>query len=67
MDYKWYGDVPANSSVQQGDIIVNCNIILPNEQHYQAIIENKENEVPLDIIEINCVDIPKDEIKNYLQ
>ena len=55
MNYKWYDDVPANSSIEQGDIVENCNIILPNEQHYQAISEGKENIVPLDIIEINVI------------
>jgi len=55
VDYKWYDDVPANSPIEQGDIIENCKIIVPNEYHYQVIIENKENNVPLDIIEINCI------------
>ena len=38
MEYKWYDDVPANSSIEQGDIVENCNILVPNEQHYQAFI-----------------------------
>jgi hypothetical protein len=55
VDYKWYDDVPANSFIEQGDIVENCNILVPNEQHYQAILENKENKVPIDIIEINAI------------
>jgi hypothetical protein len=55
VDYKWYDDVPANSPIEQGDIIENCNILVPNEHHYQAILEDKENETPLDIIEINGI------------
>ena len=55
MDYKWYDDVLPNSPIEQGDIIENCKILVPNELHYQAILENKENEVPLDIIEINSI------------
>jgi len=57
MDYEWYGDIPANSPVEQGDIVENCNIIIPNEQHYQAIWERGENEEPLDIsVEILEID-----------
>jgi hypothetical protein len=56
MDFKWYDDIPANSTIEQGDIIENCNVIIPNEKHYQAILENKENEEALNVIEI----------KNYL-
>jgi hypothetical protein len=55
MEYKWYDDVPAASPIEQGDIVENCKILVPNELHYQAILENKENEVPLDIIEINSI------------
>jgi hypothetical protein len=55
VEYKWYEDVSANSSVEQGDVIEKCNIIMPNELHYQAILDGKENKVPLDIIEINGI------------
>jgi len=55
VDYKWYDDVPANSSIEQGDIVEKCNILVPNEQHYQAVLESKENKAPLDIIEINGI------------
>jgi len=55
VSYKWYDDVPANSSIEQGDIVEKCKVILPNEQHYQAILESKENKAPLDIAEINGI------------
>ena len=55
MDYKWYDDVPANFSIEQGDIVENCKVILPNEEHYQAILDSKENSAPLDIAEINGI------------
>jgi hypothetical protein len=55
VDYKWYDDVPVNSSIEQGDILEKCNLIIPNEQHYQALIEGKEHEVPLDVIAINAI------------
>jgi hypothetical protein len=55
VDYKWYDDVPADSSIEQGDIIEQCNILVPNEQHYQAISEDRENETPLDIKQINGI------------
>jgi hypothetical protein len=55
MEYKWYDDVSTCSFIEQGDIIENCNIIIANEQHYQAMMENKENKEPLDIKEINGI------------
>ena len=72
MEYNWYDDIPPNSSIEQGDIIENCNIILPNEQHYQNIIDNKENETQLDVIEINGIvlsqscDIKNDKINSII-
>ena len=55
MDYKWYDDVPANSSIAQGDIVEKCNLIIPNERHYQAILENKEHNEELEIKEIDGI------------
>lgn len=55
MSYNWYDDVPANSFLEQGDIIEGCKIIIPNDQHYQAILEDHENSEPIDIIEINGI------------
>ena len=55
MKYKWYDDVPANSSIEQGDIIEKCSIIIPNELHYQAILDGKENNEPLEIKKINGI------------
>jgi len=55
VDYIWYDDVPANSSIEQGDILEGCNVIIPNEQHYQALLESKEHETPLDVIAINAI------------
>ena len=51
MDYE----VPANSPVEQGDIVECCNIIIPKEVHYLAISDNMETEEPFDIIEINGI------------
>jgi len=72
MDYKWYDDVPANSSIEQGDILENCNVIIPNEKHYKALLESKEHEVPLDVIAINAIvlsqscDIQNDKIDSII-
>jgi hypothetical protein len=55
MEYKWYEDVPANSTIEQGDIVERCNIIIPNERHYSAILNNDENSETLDIKEINGI------------
>ena len=53
MDYPWYDDVPPGTSIEQGDIIEKCALIIPNENHYKAIIDKNENVEPLDIKEIN--------------
>jgi len=74
VEYKWYDDVPPKSPIEQGDIIENCNIIIPNEQHYQAILESEKNEnaEPLDVIDINCIvlsqscDIQNDNIDSII-
>jgi len=55
VDYKWYDDIPANSSIEQGDILEKCNVIIPNEKHYRALQESKEHKVPLDVIAINAI------------
>jgi hypothetical protein len=65
VDYKWYDDVPANSSIEQGDIVEKCNILVPNEQHYQAILESRENKVPLDVVQIDGIILSQScDIKN---
>jgi len=72
VEYKWYDEVPANSSIEQGDILERCNVIIPNERHYQALQENKEHEVPLDVIAINAIvlsqscDIQNDKIDSII-
>ena len=55
MDYPWYDDVPPGTSIEQGDIIEKCALIIPNENHYKAIIDKNENVEPLDIKEINGI------------
>jgi hypothetical protein len=55
VNYDWYDNVQADSSIEQGDIIENCNILIPNEQHYEAILESRENNNPVDVIEINGI------------
>jgi hypothetical protein len=72
VDYPWYDDIAADSSLAQGDIIEQCNVIVPNEQHYQAILENRNNEVGLDIKIINGIvlsqscDIENDKIDSII-
>jgi hypothetical protein len=55
VDYQWYGDVSANSALEQGDIIEKFHILVANEQHYQAILESRENIDPLDVVEIDGI------------
>jgi hypothetical protein len=55
MEYEWYSDISENSDIEQGDIVERCNIIMPNERHYSAILNNDENNEPLDIKEIDGI------------
>ena len=55
MDYEWYDEIPANSPVEQGDIVECCNIIIPKEEHYLALSENRKHGEPLDVLEIDGI------------
>lgn len=42
MEYPWYEEIQRTCKITQGDIIPDCPIPLPNEELFQAILENKE-------------------------
>jgi len=54
-NYPWYEDVNGEAELEQGEIITDCSVILPNNEHYQNIINNIENNLPLDIIQFNGI------------
>jgi len=51
--YDWYAEISENESLEQGDIIERCSVIMPNEQHYNAILNN--DTLDIDVIEINGI------------
>jgi hypothetical protein len=55
MKFEWYKEVGPESQLEQGDILEKCNIILPNEHHYFAIISGVETQEPMDILQINAI------------
>ncbi len=55
MSFQWYEEVGPITQLEQGDILEKCNIILPNEKHYSAIISDEETDEPMDIQEINAI------------
>ncbi|MDR0306981.1 MAG: hypothetical protein LBI42_09130 [Chitinispirillales bacterium] len=65
--YDWYADIPANMSLEQGDIIEKCNII---EQNYDAILNGDESE--MNVITIDAIvlsqscDIENDKIDSII-
>ncbi len=43
--FKWYKEIQKSTSLSQGDILFNCQIILPNEEIYESLLdENYEPE-----------------------
>jgi len=70
--YDWYADVPAGEQLEQGDIIEKCNLLIPSEKHYEAILKNEETDSPIDIEMINAItlsqscDIVNDKIDSII-
>jgi len=55
MQYEWYKEVFENEPLEQGDIIEKCNFLIPDMDHYDAILKNIETEKPIDIKEVNAI------------
>ena len=51
--YDWYTEILANESLEQGDIIEKCNVIIPNAQSYDAISNGEISDI--NVIEINGI------------
>jgi len=50
--YPWYDDVDDTAPLEQGDIVENCQIIIPGAEHYRDIINETKSskEVPVETI-----------------
>jgi hypothetical protein len=72
MNFEWYEEVSPPAVLEQGDIIENCNVILPGQSHYKAIIENQATDDPLKIVAITGIvmsqscDITNDKIDSII-
>jgi hypothetical protein len=50
MDYPWYKNVPPESPLEQGDIISGCSVIMPEAEHYNAILTGvlTQQDIPIE-------------------
>jgi len=56
--YPWYSDVAPDAPLEQGDIIARCNVIIPDQGHYKAIIGDsiEGDDAPgVNVIEITAI------------
>lgn len=72
MTYPWFADIDHEVALEQGDILLNCNVLLPNQIHYLAILNNEEPDEPINIIKITAIvlsqscDIVNDKIDSII-
>jgi hypothetical protein len=52
---NWYVEIPAGEPLEQGDIIEGCSLLIPSEEHYEAILTNEETDSPIDIEMIDAI------------
>lgn len=55
MVYPWYASVEPGETIEQGDIIVNCTLLIPDEDHYRSIITEIPTEKPIQIQKITAI------------
>lgn len=52
-DYEWYKTI-NDGTLEQGDIVEGCKVIMPSKDHYNALLGDEETELPLSYQELNC-------------
>lgn len=55
MKYPWFDEVEADSNLEQGDILINCKVLIPETEHYQSILKNIDSEKPINFIQITGI------------
>lgn len=57
MNYPWYSEIDNLEPLEQGDIVSKCSILVPEQDHYLAIINPDENieSRPIGVIEITAI------------
>ena len=72
MEYPRYEDIEGDVELAQGDIIVNCHVILPNSEHYKSIKDDMRNAPLAEVIQTNGIvlsqscDIINDKIQSII-
>lgn len=72
MLYPWYETITNESPLEQGDIIQHCNLLVPDEDHYRAILAATETSKPISIKQITGIvlsqscDIVNDKIESLI-
>jgi hypothetical protein len=51
----WYIVISNDDSLEQGDIIENCKIIMPQKNDYQALLRKTDTTTKMNYIECNCI------------
>ncbi len=54
-NYEWYTQVDPEESLEQGDILRSCQIIIPNKSHYDALVNNHQAVDEMEILTINAI------------
>jgi len=69
-EYNWYSDISKDDDLEQGDVIENCNVIMPNEKSYEAILNDDILDVPVEkidgIVLSQSCDISNDKIDSII-
>ena len=55
MEYPWYIEVSDDTLLEQGDIVENCQIIIPGAEHYQNIVNETKTSKDIPVKTINGI------------
>jgi hypothetical protein len=55
MRYPWYDTVDDSATIEQGDIIEGCNVIIPDASRYRDVISGTTDGGEVSVETINCI------------
>jgi len=55
MEYPWYEEICNSDNIAQGDIISNCSIPIPNQELFQALLDDGDSINAS--VDIKCADV----------
>ena len=53
--YPWFETISRSTELVQGDMVINCAVIQPTPDHYKAIEQNLESELPCPVLLFNGI------------